>query len=52
MNKLNDEQRAEILMGDVSDIEDFHDEDEINTVNLDELLLTFEDDFNVVIIRK
>lgn len=48
MNKLNDEQIAELLVGDVSDIEDFNENEDINTDNLDELLLNFDNRYNQV----
>lgn len=48
MNKLNDEQIADLLVGFVSDIEDFNEDDDINTDNLDELLLNFGINYNQI----
>lgn len=49
MAKLNDEEVAALLHGDISDIEDF-DEIEINYENLDEILLEVPDIVEVSIL--
>jgi len=47
--KLSDEEVAELLQGDISDVEELDEGDDINIDNLNEILIKFPDNIEVSI---